>query len=77
MDSGSLDTARVDLLAAIRKGFQLKKVEKEEKEKETRNSTAPWDVAAILERRRALELETDESGEEEDDGEFADEDWED
>ncbi len=72
VESGSLADDRVDLLVAIRTGIQLKKVEQEEKDRQ--NATTPWDVAAILERRRAMELESDDS--EIEDGDF-DEDWED
>jgi hypothetical protein len=60
---GDLSSSRLDLLEAIRKGIQLKQVEMKEREKENLVSM-PWDVAAILERRRALELESDTSEEE-------------
>ncbi|CAI8054874.1 hypothetical protein GBAR_LOCUS29937 [Geodia barretti] len=61
---GDLSSSRLDLLEAIRKGIQLKQVEEKEREKENLVSM-PWDVAAILERRRVMELESDTSEEEE------------
>ena len=70
---GDLSSSRMDLLEAIRKGIQLKRVEKKEREKEDL-VTMPWDVAAILERRLALELDSDTSEEESNDTEWEDED---
>ena len=71
---GDLSGSRRDLLEAIRKGLQLKQVEKKEREREDFVSM-PWDVAAILERRLALELDSDTSEEEEsNDTEWDDED---
>ena len=57
--SGDMSSSRMDLLKAIRKGIQLQKVMKEEEKKETMDVNMPWDVAAILERRFALELYSD------------------
>ena len=57
---GDLSSSRQDLLEAIRKGIQLKQVKKEEQERENLQSM-PWDVAAILERRRVLEMDTESS----------------
>ena len=56
---GDLSSSRMDLLEAIRKGIQLHNVMKEEEKKETMDVNMPWDVAAILERRFALELYSD------------------
>lgn len=70
---GDLSSSRMDLLAAIRKGIQLKKVQKKE-EKKNNLASMPWDVAAILERRLVLEMDTDSS---EDDIITNDEEWED
>lgn len=47
-----LTPERNQLLAAIRRGIQLKKVQSKI---EMDDTAMPWDVAAILERRRALE----------------------
>ena len=58
---GDLSSSRLDLLTAIRKGIQLKDVQKRAQEKERRSVSMPWDVAAILERRLVLELDTDSS----------------
>ncbi len=74
VDSGSLVTDRSTLLEAIRTGLELKKVEQEEMARQTLSATAPWDVAAILERRYALEFDSD--GSEMEDG-FSDQDWDD
>ena len=68
---GDLSSSRMDLLEAIRKGIQLQKVQKKEREEESLVSL-PWDVAAILERRLALELDTESS-----DSESNNTDWED
>lgn len=67
---GDLSSSRMDLLAAIRKGIQLKKVQK--KEQKNNLASMPWDVAAILERRLVLEMDTDSSEED-----VNDEEWED
>lgn len=79
VDKSDLSDDRSGLLDAIRKGIQLKKVQKEEKEKETLN-TMPWDVAAILERRIAL-LDSGDSDTDADNdarvNEVPDEEWED
>lgn len=71
---GDLSSSRLDLLAAIRKGIQLHKVQKEEEQKETMSVNMPWDVAAILERRFALESSSDSERSE---SETNDEEWED
>ena len=71
---GDLSSSRRDLLAAIRKGIQLHKVQKEEEQKETMSVNMPWDVAAILERRFALETSSDS---ESNGSESNDEEWED
>ena len=67
---GDLSSSRMDLLVAIRKGIQLKKVQK--KEQKNNLASMPWDVAAILERRLVLEMDTDSSEED-----INDEEWED
>ena len=72
VSDGDLSRSHDDLLAAIHKGLQLKKVEKEEKEKERASDSMPWDVAAILERRLAIESDSEQSGDEMDDGEWED-----
>ena len=72
VSDGDLSRSHDDLLAAIRKGLQLKKVEKEEKEKQRASDSMPWDVAAILERRLAIESDSEQSGNEIDDGEWED-----
>ena len=69
---GDLSNSRMNLLEAIQKGIQLKQVEKKAR-KESLVSML-WDVAAILERRHALELDTDSSEEESDDSEWLDDD---
>ncbi|KAK1805114.1 hypothetical protein P4O66_019466 [Electrophorus voltai] len=61
--------ARSDLLAAIRQGFNLRKVE-EQREQEKRDVVGN-DVAAILSRRIAVEC----SDSEDDSSEFDDEEW--
>lgn len=63
--------ARSDLLAAIRQGFNLRKVE-EQREQEKRDHNGN-DVAAILSRRIAVEC----SDSEDDSSEFDDDDWSD
>ena len=72
VSDGDLSSSHDDLLAAIRKGLQLKKVEKEEKEKERASDSMPWDVAAILERRLAIESDSEQSDNEVDEGEWED-----
>ena len=76
MSSGvnaGLSNERSDLLVAIRKGIQLKNVKKEEQRKKQHSSAMPWDVAAILERRYALEISDNENEE----GAVQDAEWED
>ena len=76
MSSGvnaGLSNDRSDLLVAIRKGIQLKNVKKEEQRKKQHSSAMPWDVAAILERRYALEISDNENEE----GAVQDAEWED
>ena len=76
MSSGvnaGLSNDRSDLLVAIRKGIQLKNVKKEEQRKKQHSSAMPWDVAAILERRYALEISDNEN----EDGAVQDAEWED
>ncbi|XP_063041404.1 wiskott-Aldrich syndrome protein family member 2 [Engraulis encrasicolus] len=63
---------RSDLLAAIRSGFNLRKVEEQEK-KEHMSSDMGNDVAAILSRRIAVEC----SDSEDDSSEFDDDEWSD
>ena len=75
VSDGTLDSSRDDLLVAIRTGIRLKKVEKEETERAKRDTMMAWDVAAILERRRAIELDSD-SGSEQGYG-ITEEEWED
>ena len=65
---GDLSVSRLDLLEAIRKGIQLKQVKEKEREEMV---SMPWDVAAILERRLVLELDSD-SEYESDDTEWED-----
>ena len=60
---GDLSSSRLDLLEAIRKGIELKQVKQEEQERENLQNM-PWDVAAILERRRVLEMDTGSSDDE-------------
>ena len=72
VSDGDLSRSHDDLLAAIRKGLQLKKVEKEEKEKQRASDSMPWDVAAILERRLAIESDSEQSDNEVDEGEWED-----
>lgn len=67
---GDLSSSRMDLLAAIRKGIQLKKVQK--KEQKNNLASMPWDVAAILERRLVLEMDTGSSEEDSNDEEWED-----
>uniref|UniRef100_A0A8C3XAB0 Wiskott-Aldrich syndrome protein family member n=1 Tax=Catagonus wagneri TaxID=51154 RepID=A0A8C3XAB0_9CETA len=63
--------ARSDLLAAIRMGIQLKKVQ-EQREQEARREPVGNDVATILSRRIAVEY-----SDSDDDSEFDDNDWSD
>jgi WAS family protein len=58
--------ARSDLLAAIREGIKLKRVE-DCKQREVEKSTPLHDVASILARRVAIELSDSEGGAEDDD----------
>ena len=55
---------RSDLLRAIRKGIELKNVKKEQERKRKQSAAMPWDVAAILERRQALETHSDNENDE-------------
>ena len=72
VSNSDLSTDHDDLLAAIRKGLQLKQVEKEELAKKKASESMPWDVAAILERRLAIESDSEESEEDVDDIEWED-----
>ena len=64
----------MDLLEGIRKGIQLKQVQKEEREKQNLLISMPWDVAAILERRLVMESDSETSESESNDTEWEDED---
>ena len=57
--NAELTMQRSQLLTSIRKGIQLKKVQHEVQMKE-RMAAMPWDVAAILERRHAIEMSDNE-----------------
>ena len=71
---GDLGSSRMDLLEAIRKGIQLKRVQKKERERrEFLMSSMPWDVAAILERRLAIESDSESSESESNDTEWEEE----
>lgn len=61
--------ARSDLLAAIREGIKLRRVE-DNKAKETEKNVQPCDVASILARRVAIEYSDSESESEEGDSEW-------
>ena len=50
---------RNDLLQSIRKGIDLKNVRNRQDQIKKQSSTLPWDVAAILERRQAMEISSD------------------
>lgn len=63
--------ARSDLLAAIRMGIQLKKVQ-EQREQEAKREPVGNDVATILSRRIAVEY-----SDSDDDSEFDENDWSD
>ena len=67
-----LTAERTNLLSSIRKGIQLKKVQQKELEENIPPDLMPWDVAAILERRKALENSDNEL----DDGLVQDAEWE-
>ncbi|XP_003384080.1 PREDICTED: wiskott-Aldrich syndrome protein family member 1-like [Amphimedon queenslandica] len=67
-----LTTERSILLSSIRKGIQLKKVQQRQLEEKIPSDLMPWDVAAILERRKALEGSDNEL----DDGLVQDAEWE-
>ena len=68
-----LTAERTNLLTSIRKGIQLKKVQQKELEENIPSDLImPWDVAAILERRKALENSDNEL----DDGLVQDAEWE-
>ena len=69
---GDLSSSRLDLLVAIRKGIQLKQVQQKAREKEDLLVSMPWDVAAILERRWALESDTESSEDESNNGDWLD-----
>lgn len=66
-----ISDARSDLLAAIRMGIQLKKVQ-EQREQEARREPVGNDVATILSRRIAVEY-----SDSDDDSEFDENDWSD
>lgn len=66
---------RSDLLAAIREGIKLRRVE-DSKQKDIEKSTPLCDVASILARRKAMELSDSESAENSD-GTESDGDWDD
>lgn len=53
--------ARSDLLAAIREGIKLRRVE-DFKQKQVEKAAQPHDVASILARRVAIEVSDSESG---------------
>ena len=67
-----ITTQRSNLLSSIRKGIQLKKVQQKQLEEKIPSDLMPWDVAAILERRKALEGSDNEL----DDGLVQDAEWE-
>ncbi|NXY89167.1 WASF3 protein, partial [Alcedo cyanopectus] len=67
----SISDARSDLLAAIRMGIQLKKVQ-EQREQEAKREPVGNDVATILSRRIAVEY-----SDSDDDSEFEENDWSD
>uniref|UniRef100_F6QUX0 Wiskott-Aldrich syndrome protein family member n=1 Tax=Monodelphis domestica TaxID=13616 RepID=F6QUX0_MONDO len=67
----AISDARSDLLAAIRMGIQLKKVQ-EQREQEAKREPVGNDVATILSRRIAVEY-----SDSDDDSEFDDNDWSD
>ncbi|KAG1671099.1 Wiskott-Aldrich syndrome protein family member 3 [Nymphon striatum] len=71
--SDPVDESRSDLLAAIREGIKLKKVE-DNKKKEVEKSTTPHDVASILARRVAMEFSDSDSASE---SEYDSEAWDD
>lgn len=66
-----ISDARSDLLAAIRMGIQLKKVQ-EQREQEAKREPVGNDVATILSRRIAVEY-----SDSDDDSEFDENDWSD
>ena len=74
IQDGDLSSSRMDLLEGIRKGIQLKQVQKEEREKQNLLISMPWDVAAILERRLVMESDSETSESESNDTEWEDED---
>ncbi len=57
--NASITEERTDLLRAIRKGIDLKNVHNQEELMKKDSTVLPWDVAAILERRQALEAPSD------------------
>ena len=67
-----ITTERSNFLSSIRKGIQLKKVQQRQLEEKIPSDLMPWDVAAILERRKALEGSDNEL----DDGLVQDAEWE-
>ncbi|XP_077591748.1 wiskott-Aldrich syndrome protein family member 3b [Stigmatopora nigra] len=71
MESGTVTDARSDLLAAIRMGIQLKKVQ-EQQEQQAKREPVGNDVATILSRRIAVEY-----SDSEDDSELEENDWSD
>lgn len=71
VESTVVSDARSDLLAAIRMGIQLKKVQ-EQQEQQAKREPVGNDVATILSRRIAVEY-----SDSEDDSELEDNDWSD
>ncbi|XP_077411095.1 wiskott-Aldrich syndrome protein family member 3b [Vanacampus margaritifer] len=71
LESNVVNDARSDLLAAIRMGIQLKKVQ-EQQEQQAKREPVGNDVATILSRRIAVEY-----SDSEDDSELEDNDWSD
>ena len=74
MQHQTVPDTRGDLLAAIRVGKELRKVEKTEESRKTQ-SFVGMDVASILARRVAVELSDTDSDSSE--GDWSDDDWDD
>lgn len=57
VEKAVVSAERTKLLSAIRKGIELKRVQERQRANSSsgNDSIMPWDVAAILERRQALE----------------------
>ena len=70
----SITEERSDLLRSIRKGIGLKNVRNQQEQIQKQSSSLPWDVAAILERRQAIEILSDT---EHDEGAVHEAEWED